>query len=137
METLERCRCARVYVVVDALDECRDEGMADLLKVIVCTGLGRPSRAKWLLTSRPLDSAEQQLLAGSDQVRVSLELNAQHILEGVRNYIAYKATELDRRWVYGPARRQEIEQELGQRKTHFCGSAWCAKDWRVCGEMRH
>jgi Cdc6-like AAA superfamily ATPase len=59
IELLERCQCARVYVVVDALDECRDEGMADLLKIVVRTGLGRPSRVKWPLTSRPLDSAER------------------------------------------------------------------------------
>lgn len=42
MEMLERCQCAQVYVVVDALDECQGKGMADLLRVIVRTGLGRP-----------------------------------------------------------------------------------------------
>ncbi|KAI9780703.1 MAG: hypothetical protein M1816_002781 [Peltula sp. TS41687] len=56
MEMLERCQCPRVYIVIDALDECRDDGMADLLKLIVRTGLGRPSQINWLLTSRPLDS---------------------------------------------------------------------------------
>jgi hypothetical protein len=115
IEMLERCQCPRVYVVIDALDECRDNGIADLLKLIVRTGLGRPSRVKWLLTSRPLDSAERELLAGSDQVRVSLELNAQHISQGVRTYISYKVAELDRRWGHGLVLQQEIERELGRR----------------------
>ncbi|KAF7505951.1 hypothetical protein GJ744_012393 [Endocarpon pusillum] len=115
MEMLERCLCERVYVVVDALDECRGEGMADLLKGIVRTGLRRPSQVKWLLTSRPLDSAERELLAGSDQVRVSLELNAQHISRAVRTYISYKVAELDRRQRYGSVRRQEIEEELDRK----------------------
>ena len=115
MEMLERCQRRRVYVVVDALDECRGKGMADLLKVIVRNGLGRPSQVKWLLTSRPLDSAERELLAGSDQVRVSLELNAQHISRAVRTYISYKVAELDRRQSYGSVRRQEIEKELGRK----------------------
>jgi hypothetical protein len=112
MEMLERCQYAQVYVVVDALDECQGKSMADLLRVIVRTGLGRPSRIKWLLTSRPLDSAERELLAGSDQVRVSLELNAQHISWGVQAYISYKVAELDRRQNYGSL-RPKIKQELG------------------------
>ncbi|KFZ19764.1 hypothetical protein V501_00497, partial [Pseudogymnoascus sp. VKM F-4519 (FW-2642)] len=112
LEMLHRCKCPRVYVIVDALDECQDDGMADLLKLIVRTGLDQPSKIKWLLTSRPLDSAEQELLAGSDQVGVSLELNQKHISEVVKTYIASKATELDRRHHYGPTLRQKVETEL-------------------------
>jgi hypothetical protein len=112
MEMLDCCRCPRVYVIVDALDECRDDGMADLLKLIVRTGLSRPSQIKWLLTSRPLASAERELLAGSDQVRVDLELNTKHISQGVKNYISYKVAELDRCCDYGSALRQDIEQVL-------------------------
>jgi hypothetical protein len=112
VEMLDRCQCPRVYVVVDALDECRDDGMAHLLKLIVRTGLGRPSQVKWLLTSRPLDVAEQELLAGSDQVMVSLELNAKHISQGVATYISYKVAELDRRRGYGPILRRDMEKEL-------------------------
>ncbi|KFZ18716.1 hypothetical protein V501_01054, partial [Pseudogymnoascus sp. VKM F-4519 (FW-2642)] len=112
LEMLHRCRCPRVYVIVDALDECQDDGMADLLKLIVRTGLDQPSKIKWLLTSRPLDSAEQELLAGTDQVGVSLELNQKHLSEVVKTYIASKAIELDRRHHYGPALRQKVETEL-------------------------
>jgi hypothetical protein len=114
-EMLHRCKCPRVYVIVDALDECQDNGMADLLRLIVRTGLDQPSKIKWLLTSRPLDSAERELLAGSDQVLVSLELNSKHVSESVKTYIAFKAAELDRRKTYGPTLRRKIQTELTEK----------------------
>ncbi|OBT95231.2 hypothetical protein VE01_07574 [Pseudogymnoascus verrucosus] len=112
LEMLSRCKCPRVYVIVDALDECQDDGMADFLKLIVRTGLDQPSKIKWLLTSRPLDSAERELLAGSDQVGISLELNQKQLSEVVKTFIASKAIELDRRHHYGPTLRQKVETEL-------------------------
>lgn len=86
LEMVNCCQCQRVYVVVDALDECEDEGIADFFKLIVRTGLHPPFKIKWLLTSRPLDSAEQKLLVGADQVLVSLELNSDHVAEAVKLY---------------------------------------------------
>ena len=115
VEMLDRCKCPRVYVVVDALDECQDDAMPNFLKLIVRTGHGRPSQIRWLLTSRPLDSAEQELLAGSDQVMVSLELNMKHISQGVAIYISYKVAELNRRQGYGPILRRDMENELVQK----------------------
>jgi hypothetical protein len=115
LEMLYRCRCPRVYVIVDALDECQDDSMADLLKLIVRTGLDHPTKIKWLLTSRPLDSAEQELLAGSEQLLVNLELNSKHVSEAVKTYIAFKAGELDRRNAYGPTLRRKIQAELASK----------------------
>ncbi|KAJ5740649.1 G-protein beta WD- 40 repeats containing protein [Penicillium malachiteum] len=69
VEMLDRCRSSTIYIVVDALDECQDSGMADFLKLIVRNGLDEPSRIKWLLTSRPLEAAERALLAGHDQLQ--------------------------------------------------------------------
>ncbi|KFY70808.1 hypothetical protein V498_10202, partial [Pseudogymnoascus sp. VKM F-4517 (FW-2822)] len=112
LEMLSRCKCPRVYVIVDALDECQDDGIADFLKLIVRTGLDQPSKIKWLLTSRPLDSAERELLAGSDQVGVSLELNQKQLSEVVKTFITSKVIELDRRHHYGPTLRQKVETEL-------------------------
>jgi hypothetical protein len=112
LEMLENGKCTRVYTIVDALDECQDGGMADFLKYLARTGLHHPSKIKWLLTSRPLDSAERELLAGSDQVLVSLELNSKHISEAVKTYIAHKTDELDRRRSYGPTLRRKLEAEL-------------------------
>ncbi|KFY36599.1 hypothetical protein V495_07752 [Pseudogymnoascus sp. VKM F-4514 (FW-929)] len=111
-EMLSRCKCLRVYVIVDALDECQDDAMADFLKLIVRTGLDQPSKIKWLLTSRPLDSAERELLAGPDQVELSLELNQKQLSKVVKTFIASKVIELDRRQHYGLALRQKVESEL-------------------------
>ena len=115
LEMLEHCKCKRVYVVVDALDECQDDGIADLLKLLVRTGLHRPSKIKWLLTSRPLDSGERELLSGSDQVLVSLELNSKHVSEAVQIYITSKMDELDRRCSYGETLRRKIQNELTEK----------------------
>jgi hypothetical protein len=115
LEMLEHCKCKRVYIIVDALDECQGDGMAGLLRCLVRTGLHHPSKIKWLLTSRPLDSAERELLSGSDQVLVSLELNSKHVSEGVTTYIANKVAELDRRNAYGPTLRQKIQNELTEK----------------------
>ncbi|KAJ5896616.1 G-protein beta WD- 40 repeats containing protein [Penicillium subrubescens] len=82
-EMLDRCDCSRIYVIVDALDECQDSGMADFLKLIVRNGLDQPSKIKWLLTSRPLEAAERTLLAGHEQMQVSLELNFDYISQSV------------------------------------------------------
>jgi len=113
LEMLTNCTCQKVYVIVDALDECRGDGMADFLKCLVRTGLQHPSKIKWLLTSRPLYSAEQELLSGSEQVLLSLELNSEHISKSVNTYITSKVGELDRRYYYGMGLRLEIEAELG------------------------
>ena len=112
LEMLEQCKCKRLYIVVDALDECQDEGMAEFLKLMVRTGLGHPSKVKWLLTSRPLDSFKHALSVGSDQELISLELNSKHIAEAVRFYIAARATELDRLNNYGSALRGQVEEQL-------------------------
>ncbi len=99
------------------------------------TGLECPARVKWLLTSRPLDSGERELLVGSDQVRVSLELNAQHIAQGVRAYISYKVAELGRRWGHRSVVRQEIEKELGRKAedTFLWVSLVCKRLENVAG----
>lgn len=115
MEMLYNCKCTRVYVIVDALDECQDEGMADFLKLLVRTGLNRPSKVKWLLTSRPLDSAERELPVGHDLVQVSLEVNLEEISEAVKTYITFKVNELACRHKYGKTLQKEIEDQLTEK----------------------
>jgi hypothetical protein len=67
LEMLDQSTASKIYMIVDALDECQDSGMAEFLKLIVRNGLDHPAKIKWL-TSRPMDSAEKALLAGNDQV---------------------------------------------------------------------
>ncbi|KAF2278229.1 uncharacterized protein EI97DRAFT_414568 [Westerdykella ornata] len=113
LEMLDCCRSRRISVVVDALDECRDQTLAEFLRLIVRTGLA--PNIKWLVTSRPLDSAEQELLSGSDQVMVSLDLNSEHVAHAVKRYIGARVYELDRRHKYGLVLRQELETKLTEK----------------------
>jgi NACHT domain. len=111
LEMLDRCTASKIYMIVDALDECQGDGMADFLKLIVRNGLNHPAKIKWLLTSRPLDSAERVLLAGNDQVQVSLELNSNYVYEAVKAYIAHKVEELSRHHKYGQALKRELKKQ--------------------------
>ncbi|KAL4947742.1 hypothetical protein BDW69DRAFT_107656 [Aspergillus filifer] len=116
-EMLDRCKCSQVYMAVDALDECADEDLADFLRSIVRKGLDHPNKIKWLLTSRPWDDAERILLAGNDQVQVSLdgEHNYQSVSGAVQAYISSKVEELSRQHRYGASLKSEIETELTER----------------------
>ncbi|KAJ5797857.1 uncharacterized protein N7503_007153 [Penicillium pulvis] len=129
LEMLNNCKCQRVYVLVDALDECRDSGMADFLKLIVRTGLDQVSKIKWLLTSRPLESAQRELLVGNDQEQVILELQSQQFSEAIRTYIASKVAELNRRHRYQEELRKKIETTLNDRSegTYLWVSLACKR----------
>ncbi|KAB8070013.1 WD40-repeat-containing domain protein [Aspergillus leporis] len=135
-EMLAQCKYSRVYMVVDALDECQDEGMADFLKSIVRKGLDHPAKIKWMLTSRPWDGAERVLLAGHDQVQVSLdgEVHSQSVSEAVKAYITYKVEELSRQHRYGATLKSEIETELTERSegTFLWVSLVCKALESVC-----
>lgn len=109
-EMLEASKKQGIYVVVDALDECQQGSVAQFLKLIVRTSLGQ--NIKWVVTSRPLDDGEQELLATPDQLMVSLEVNSAHISAAVDEYIETRTIELDRRKRYGPTLRKNIEHQL-------------------------
>ena len=116
LEMLDRCGSgpSKTYIVVDALDECQDRGMTDFLKLIVRHGLDRPSKIKWLLTSRPLKAAESALLLRCDQLQLSLDLNQQHISQSVQNYISFKVNELSQQNTrkYGKALIRKVKNDL-------------------------
>lgn len=110
IEMINHCRRQRVYVVVDALDECRNEGMAEFLRIIVRTGLDYPN-VRWLLTSRPLDDADRELLTTTEQVGIGLELNSDHLEAAIKTYVKHKVRHLYPIDNY----EQQLESELIQR----------------------
>lgn len=112
LEMLDQSTASKIYMIVDGLDECQDNGMTEFLTLIVRNGLDHPAKIKWLLTSRPLDSAERVLLAGNDQVQVSLELNTNYVSEAVKAYITQKVDELSRYHKYRQALKREVKIEL-------------------------
>jgi hypothetical protein len=110
-------RLARVYLIVDALDECIDKdkaGLAELLRLISTTIATSP-KVKWLISSRNRSDIESQLRGGEGRVRLDLELNAQCISDAVDSYIDFKLTELNRAKQYGEETRVQIAEELRKR----------------------
>ncbi|KAL5335585.1 WD40-repeat-containing domain protein [Aspergillus crustosus] len=137
-EMLARCKYSRIYMAVDALDECQDDDVVDFLKSIVRKGLDHPGKIKWMLTSRPWDGAERVLLAGQDQVQINLdgEYNTKSVSGAVEAYIAAKVEELSRQHRYGASLKSEIETVLTERSegTFLWVSLVCKALESVCRE---
>lgn len=112
LEMTGRCQDTTIYIVVDALDECQDDGMSQFLRVIVRTSSLNTGKVKCLLTSRPLGDAEKELLTSKDQAQVSLELNSANVNQAIKSYIAAKMEEIDRHQRLHLKLRQTVEQEL-------------------------
>ncbi|KAF3922357.1 hypothetical protein AA313_de0201388 [Arthrobotrys entomopaga] len=136
LEMLEDCDRQRIYIVLDALDECQAErdNMDSFLKCLVRTGLQRPSKIKWLLTSRPTENTEKELLSGSYTALVDLELNSGHVSDGVKAYIESKMDELDRRQNYGRYLRRKIQMEIAAKAedTYLWVSLACKALESIC-----
>ena len=112
-EMVHDTRLTRVYLVVDALDEC-ESGLLKLLDFIVQNVSTSFSRVKWLLSSRNWHDIEERLRINDSLVKVTLELNAESVSAAVDAYIDHKVSELDRRKQYKELRVQ-ITEELRQK----------------------
>lgn len=98
------------YLLVDALDECAS-GFSKLLHVLVDESLAQRSKVKWLVTSRNLPSIQQCLDPSSLSDKVSLKLNARHILKAVTAFINHKVQRLVA--VQNNSKiRKEVQQQL-------------------------
>lgn len=114
LEMINHCRRQRVYVVVDAIDECQNGEMGEFLKLLVRTGLDNPN-VRWLLTSRPLDDADRELLNTTQEVGIGLELHYDHFEAAIRTYIRHKVHELYPIHRYGQKIPHSLEAELLER----------------------
>lgn len=115
LEVLDRCTRPRVYIVIDALDECQGDDMAGFLKLIVRNGLDHPKKIRWLLTSRPSDVAERALIPGHEQMQVSLELNSDSVSQSVQAYVSHKVDELSHQNRYNDTLRNELKIHLSSK----------------------
>jgi hypothetical protein len=80
------------YLIIDALDEC-ETGLPKLLQLVVQNASTTP-RVKWIVSSRNKFEIEQQLELDNRQIKLSLELNADHVSQAVDTYINYKVSRL-------------------------------------------
>ncbi|RSL86770.1 hypothetical protein CDV31_016354 [Fusarium ambrosium] len=75
-------------LIVDALDECKTN-RKQLLEFIT-----KPSRVKWVVSSRDWSDIKEKLDNARQRVRLQLELNQDSISKAVDTYIGYKVEKL-------------------------------------------
>ena len=127
----------RVYLVVDALDEC-ESGLSQVLDLIVRNTSISSSRVKWLVSSRNRHDIEIRLRVVDSRVELSLESNAERVSGVVHAYINHKISELARKKGYDPEFQSQVSKELHQKanKTFLWVALVCkelaeAEDWDV------
>ncbi|CAI7644323.1 unnamed protein product [Penicillium bialowiezense] len=137
LEMIDQCDCSNTYLVVDALDECQGGDLDEFLNALVMNGLHSSDRrgVKWLLTSRPLDSAERTLPAHGP-LQLSLELESSHISKAVKSYITDKVNELSHKHEYEKRSKEEVEFQLLQKseETFLWVSLVCKRLEKVSSE---
>ncbi|KAJ6028364.1 WD40 repeat-like protein [Penicillium herquei] len=107
-------RLDRMYLVVDALDECQAE-LGQLLDLIV-QSVSESSRVKWLVSSRHKDEIEKHLQRSRHSRDIHLEKNVEDLIHhGVNVFIDRKMEDLvaqyDASYKHrGPAVLKELEK---------------------------
>jgi hypothetical protein len=81
------------YLIIDALDEC-ETGLPQLLDLINLTVSAPQTRVKWIISSRNIPEIEDRLTLDDSDVKLSLELNAEHVSHAINVYIDYKVSKL-------------------------------------------
>jgi hypothetical protein len=121
----------RAYLVIDALDECKQEepGVTELLELI-SESVEENDKVKWLVTSRNENYIERILDPSKVRSRLSLELEAHAVTGAVNAYIRHKVEDLDKTKSYGDKLRNDVETYL---RTHSDDTfLWVAL---VCKEL--
>ncbi|KAH6970522.1 NACHT domain-containing protein [Ilyonectria sp. MPI-CAGE-AT-0026] len=93
-------------LIIDALDECK-ANRHQLLSFIT-----KPSRIKWIVSSRNWLDIEEKLDKAEHKVRLHLELNKDSISKAVDTYIGYKVDQLARDKKYDKETRHAVETHL-------------------------
>jgi hypothetical protein len=101
----------RIYLLVDALDECTRQQI-QLLKLITGRDMASLSKVKWLVTSRNEPTIKEWLEQGDRRVHTSLELNSYHISHDVTRFIEFKVAELSQMKRYDYQLRCFVETYL-------------------------
>ena len=130
LDILADSSLARVYLMVDALDEC-DSNLSQLLDLIARNDSKSSSRVKWLVASRNSPDIEKRLRPDGLRLKISLELNSHYISRAVNAFIDSKVYDLAEYHDYDSELREEV-------RSHLCGNAEGTFLWvaLVCKELR-
>ena len=105
----------RVYLMVDALDEC-DSELSQLLDLISRNDSKPLSKIKWLVASRNRPDIEERLRPDGLRLKISLELNSYYISNAINAFIDFKILELTKLKGYKTDLREKI-------KNYLCANA--------------
>ena len=97
LEILRDPSLPRVYLLVDALDECDSESLEIFLKLLSASELS--SKVKWVVTSRNETKIIEHHRSHPAH-EISLESNSPHVSEAVKSFIDFKVRELAVRKTY-------------------------------------
>lgn len=130
-----------IYFFIDALDECDDPELARLLEWASGNCANLPW-VKWLFTSRPSPELESWINPGETRLRISLEIEAYSVSQGVESFIAHKVCDISTRKKWPTPVTQEVRNYL---KSHAEGTfLWVAlvckrlynlPAWKIRGEI--
>ena len=111
-EMLRDPSLTRVYLIVDALDEC-ESGLSQLLDLFVRNASASSSRVKWLVSSRHRVDIEEHLRPEKGRMKLNLELNAHdHVSRAVNAYIDHKVSELSQLKQYDSKLRDDVRSYI-------------------------
>lgn len=125
---LEHPGLAKVYLIVDGLDECQS-GLPQLLDLIVSTS---SSQVKWLVSGNKRLDIKEKLAPNEDLRRISLELNEDLVSTAIKQYIEHKVLELAQSNQYDNILQDEVERQLYQNSSG--NFLWVSL---VCEELRN
>ncbi|KAJ4007376.1 hypothetical protein NW766_010060 [Fusarium irregulare] len=103
-----------IYLIIDALDECR-EGRDKLLEFVVKQS--SLLSAKWLVSSRKSPVIKEILMACPKFLELSLEDNATDVSAAVGLYISHQVRNLSELKRYDQKRKEAVEDRLRSRSN--------------------
>ena len=92
MSILQDLNLKSIYLVINALDEC-EENLYQLLALIDQTA-SISSRVKWIVSSHNQPDIKSRLRLDDIKMRLSLELNKEHVSRAVELFINLKVSKL-------------------------------------------
>ncbi|KAI1772254.1 hypothetical protein F4818DRAFT_180658 [Hypoxylon cercidicola] len=98
------------YIIIDALDECRED--LDLLLELIVQKSPLYSRVKWIVSSRNWPDIDMHLDTATRKANLRLELNPESISAAVNAYIPYKVNQLSQLRKYDDDTRDTVQQHL-------------------------
>ncbi|KAH8430968.1 uncharacterized protein LDX57_008630 [Aspergillus melleus] len=108
-ETLDK-----VFVVLDALDEC-DNGMGDLCEWILLQSADSLSKAKWLISSRQIPQIEELLRPGNYKICLDLDSSEARVLKSVNHLVETRIDQLAERKGLSKKEREELGSILKEK----------------------